>query len=90
MSAHKISDLLKGQVPVGETVTVKGWVRTRRDSKAGLSFVQIHDGTAFDAIQAVVQGTIANYEDEILKLGAGCAVIVTGELATSQEDSCRT
>ncbi|MDX2474156.1 MAG: asparagine--tRNA ligase, partial [Candidatus Krumholzibacteria bacterium] len=84
MSAHKISDLLKGQVPVGETVTVKGWVRTRRDSKAGLSFVQIHDGMAFDAIQAVVQGSIANYEDEILKLSAGCAVIVTGELAASQ------
>ncbi len=84
MSAHKISDLLAGQVPVGESVTVKGWVRTRRDSKAGLSFVQIHDGTAFNAIQAVAQGTLPNYEDEIVKLSAGCAVIVTGELVASQ------
>ena len=44
MADYKISSLLKGSVPVGQTVTVKGWVRTRRDSKAGLSFLQIHDG----------------------------------------------
>ena len=50
MAAHMISALLTGSVPVGETVTIKGWVRTRRDSKAGLSFVAVHDGTAFDAI----------------------------------------
>jgi asparaginyl-tRNA synthetase len=84
MSAHKISDLLAGRVPVGETVTVKGWVRTRRDSKAGLSFIQVHDGTAFDPIQAVAQAELPNYQDEIVRLSAGCAVIVTGELAASQ------
>ena len=83
MSAHKISDLLQGKVPEGETVIIKGWVRTRRDSKAGLSFVQVHDGTAFDAIQAVAQADLPNYTDEVLKLSAGCAVIVTGELAAS-------
>ena len=49
MSDQKISSLLAGQVPVGDQVTVKGWVRTRRDSKAGLSFVQVHDGTCFDS-----------------------------------------
>jgi len=84
MSAQKISDLLSGQVPVGETVTVKGWVRTRRASKAGLSFIQVHDGTAFDPIQAVAPADLPNYEDEIVRLSAGCAVIVTGELAASQ------
>ncbi|MFT5232157.1 MAG: asparaginyl-tRNA synthetase [Candidatus Krumholzibacteriia bacterium] len=84
MSAHKISELLAGKVPTGETVTVKGWVRTRRDSKAGLSFIQVHDGTAFDAIQAVAQSTLPNYDDEVTNLTAGCAVVVTGELAESQ------
>ena len=84
MSAQKISDLLASRVPVGETVTVKGWVRTRRDSKAGLSFIQVHDGTAFDSIQAVAQDTLPNYEDEVVRLSAGCAVIVTGDLAASQ------
>jgi asparaginyl-tRNA synthetase len=71
-------------VPAGETVTVKGWVRTRRDSKAGLSFVNVHDGTAFDGIQAVVQATLPNYNEEVIRLTAGCAVIVTGELTASQ------
>ena len=48
-----ISTLLKGQTPVGTRVTVRGWVRTRRDSKAGLSFIHVHDGSGFDPIQVV-------------------------------------
>ncbi|MEN8006557.1 MAG: asparagine--tRNA ligase [Candidatus Krumholzibacteriota bacterium] len=83
-SDHKISTLLAGRVPVGEQVVIKGWVRTRRDSKAGLSFIQIHDGTCFDTIQAVAQNDLPNYADEIQKLSAGCAVICTGELVESQ------
>ncbi|MCG8612064.1 MAG: asparagine--tRNA ligase [Pseudomonadales bacterium] len=64
-------------------VTVKGWVRSRRDSKAGISFLHIHDGSCFDSIQAVLPNTLANYEEELLKLSAGCSVIVTGELVES-------
>jgi len=84
MSDQKISSLLTGQVPVGDQVTVKGWVRTRRDSKAGLSFLQIHDGTCFDPIQVVAQSDLPNYAGEIQKLSAGCSVICTGKLAASQ------
>ncbi|MCB1185094.1 asparagine--tRNA ligase, partial [bacterium] len=83
-ATHKIRQLLAGEVPVGETVTIEGWVRTRRDSKAGLSFVNVHDGTCFDAIQAVCPADLPNYGDEVAKLGAGCAVRVTGELVESQ------
>jgi hypothetical protein len=74
----KVVDALKA--PVGTTLTVKGWVRTRRDSKAdgGLSFVAIHDGTCFDAIQAVCKGSLPNYADQIAKLTTHCAVEVTG------------
>jgi asparaginyl-tRNA synthetase len=75
---------LKGQVAVGSQVTVKGWLRSKRDSKAGISFLAVHDGTAFDPIQAVVPNTLANYEDEVLKLSTGCAVVVSGELVASQ------
>ena len=64
MADHKISTLLKGQVATGQTVTVKGWVRTRRDSKAGLSFIQVHDGTCFDPIQVVAPGDLPNYIDQ--------------------------
>ena len=84
MSDHMISSLLRGDIAPGTEVTVKGWVRTRRDSKAGLSFIQVHDGTSFHPIQLVAQNTLPNYEDEITRLGAGCAIIATGELVESQ------
>ena len=58
---RRISDVLAGQVPVGQETRVKGWVRTRRDSKAGLSFLHVHDGTCFDAIQVVAPATLENY-----------------------------
>ena len=79
-----IAALLKGQVPVGSRVTVRGWVRTRRDSKAGLSFIHLHDGSAFHPIQVVAPAVLGNYESEVLKLTSGCAVIATGVLAASQ------
>ena len=84
MADHMISSLLRGDIAPGTEVTVKGWVRTRRDSKAGLSFIQVHDGTSFHPIQLVAQNTLPNYEDEITRLGAGCAIIATGELVESQ------
>ncbi len=83
MAHHMISHLLAGRVPAGTEVTVKGWVRTRRDSKAGLSFVQVHDGTCFDPIQVVAPGSLANYADQVQRLTAGCSVICTGALAES-------
>src|SRR6476646_6779372 len=79
-----VKQALSGSVPAGSTVTVRGWVRTRRDSKAGLSFVNVSDGSCFDPIQVVATGDLANYADEVVKLTAGCAVIATGELVPSQ------
>ena len=79
-----IASLLKGQTPVGSRVSVRGWVRTRRDSKAGLSFVHVHDGSCFDPIQVVAPAQLPNYETEIKKLTSGCAVMATGVLVQSQ------
>ena len=79
-----VAAILKGQVPLGSPVVVKGWLRSKRDSKAGISFLALHDGSAFDAIQAVVPETLANYKSEVLSLSTGCAVIVSGELVASQ------
>ena len=79
-----VAAALKGQIALGEQVTVRGWLRSKRDSKAGISFLAVHDGSAFDAIQAVVPNTLDNYEDEVLHLSTGCSVIVTGELVASQ------
>jgi asparaginyl-tRNA synthetase len=79
-----IAAILKGQVPVGSRVAVRGWVRTRRDSKAGLSFVHLHDGSCFDPIQVVAPAQLPNYESEILKLTSGCAIAASGTLTRSQ------
>jgi len=75
--------ILAGQAPQDAPVTVKGWVRTRRDSKAGISFVHLSDGSAFHPLQVVAPNTLPNYSDEILKLTAGCAVAATGTIVPS-------
>ncbi|BCD90130.1 asparagine--tRNA ligase [Francisella halioticida] len=69
---------------IGQLVTVKGWVRSRRDSKAGFSFVAVHDGSCFDPIQAIVPNSVENYSEEVLKLTKDCSVAITGELIASQ------
>src|SRR5687767_15485962 len=79
-----ISAVLKGKRPPGTRVTVRGWVRTRRDSKAGLSFVHVHDGSCFDPIQVVAPALLPNYQNEVMKLTSGCAVVASGVLAQSQ------
>ena len=85
MSAWKpIRTLFESDATLGQSVTVKGWLRSKRDSKAGISFLAIHDGTCFDPIQAVVPNTLENYESEVLALGTGCAVEVSGELVASE------
>jgi asparaginyl-tRNA synthetase len=79
-----ISSVLKGRVVAGTRVTVRGWVRTRRDSKAGLSFVHVHDGSGFDPLQVVAAAGLPNYESEIKKLTSGCSVVAVGTLVASQ------
>ena len=83
MAVVSIKQALAGQGAGGE-VTVRGWVRTRRDSKAGLSFVNLSDGSCFDPIQIVAPNTLSNYDADVLRLTAGCGVIATGELVASQ------
>lgn len=84
MTHAVIKDVLAGQYAVGETITVKGWIRTRRDSKAGISFLAVHDGSCFDALQAVAPANLNNYETEIKRLTTACSVIVTGVVAQSE------
>ena len=79
-----IKTLLADEARVGSEVTVQGWIRSKRDSKAGISFLAINDGSHFDSLQCVVANTLSNYESEVLKLSTGCSVIVSGELVSSQ------
>ncbi|MFQ0971456.1 asparagine--tRNA ligase [Gilliamella sp. BG1] len=82
-SVAPIVDVLQGKIAVGSTISVQGWVRTRRDSKAGISFLAVYDGSCFDPIQAVIENNLPNYEQEILRLTAGCSVKVAGKVVES-------
>ena len=76
MTVVSIEHALAGRIPAGGEVTVRGWVRTRRDSKAGLSFVNVSDGSCFAPIQVVAPAALPNYDSEVKHLTAGCSVIV--------------
>ena len=84
MPVYAIKQLLAGDVALQTRVQVRGWLRSRRDSKAGISFMAINDGSCFDNIQAVVPAELDNYQAEVLQAGVGCAVAVEGELVASQ------
>jgi asparaginyl-tRNA synthetase len=83
MSFTRIKDALAGKPAIDSDITIKGWVRTRRDSKAGFSFINVHDGSCFDGIQVVAPGELDNYTSEVQKLTSGCAVECSGTLVES-------
>jgi asparaginyl-tRNA synthetase len=84
MSSTRIAQVLAGDVPVGTKITVEGWIRTRRDSKAGLSFLAIHDGSCFEPLQVVAPQELPNYQTDVLRITTGCAVRASGEVVASQ------
>ena len=75
--------LEQGLSLVGSKITISGWVGTKRDSKAGLSFIDLFDGSSFKPLQIVAKKDIDTYESEILKLSTHCAVTVTGTVIES-------
>ncbi len=83
VAAVSCADVLSGRAPKDAPVTIRGWVRTRRDSKAGISFVNVSDGSSFHPVQVVAPNALPNYADEVLKLTAGCAVEATGNIVPS-------
>lgn len=83
MAHTPVVDVLAGKFAVGEQVQVKGWVRTRRDSKAGLSFIALHDGSCFDPVQVIALNDLNNYAD-IQKLTTGCSLSVEAVVKESQ------
>ena len=83
MAILSVQKILGGEANIDTQVTVKGWVRTRRDSKAGISFVNVSDGSCFHPIQVVAPDTLSNYADEIAHLTAGCSVEASGLIVPS-------
>lgn len=84
MTRITIADIYANKVPVGAEVEVAGWVRTRRDSKAGVSFIQLTDGSCHDTLQLVAPETLGCYQDIVLELSAGCSLSARGTLVRSE------
>jgi len=68
---------------IGKKFVIKGWVRTRRDSKGGFSFLEINDGSSFGNLQVIANNTLENYQTDILKIGTGCSVVIEGMIKGS-------
>lgn len=68
---------------VGKTVLLQGWVRTRRDSKGGFSFIEVNDGSCMGNVQVVADGQLPNYESEIKHIPTGASVSIVGEVKAS-------
>jgi len=77
-----VSDVLTHQVALERQVELQGWLRSRRTSKGGFSFLHLHDGSCFDAVQVVANQDLDNYDD-ICEINTGVAVMVTGTVVES-------
>ncbi|MGL9769657.1 MAG: asparagine--tRNA ligase [Sodalis sp. (in: enterobacteria)] len=89
MSLVSVVDVLQGRMPSNSEITVQGWVRTRRDSKTGISFLSVYDGSCFYPLQVVIKNTLSNYQNDIVRLTTGCSVSVTGLVVESLGDGQR-
>ena len=83
MKRELIRDVLKN-TNADVSVTVAGWVRTRRDSKGGFSFIELNDGSCFGNLQIIADAELENYKNEITKLFPGSSISATGKLVKSQ------
>jgi asparaginyl-tRNA synthetase len=82
MDNISVAEARREQV-IGKKVTVHGWIRTRRDSKGGFSFLELNDGSCQGNLQVVADGKLQNYESEIKKLSTGSSVTIAGEVKKS-------
>ncbi|GJM09768.1 MAG: asparagine--tRNA ligase [Lysobacteraceae bacterium] len=84
MTVVSVKQVLSGEIAAGEQATVRGWVRTRRDSKAGFSFIHVNDGSTPLLLQLVADAELPNYANEIQKLTSGCSLICKGTVVESK------
>ena len=79
-----VKGLLNNEHPLDETITIEGWVRTRRDSKAGFSFIHLNDGSCLANIQLVANQDLDNYTSDVLKLTSGSSLRCHGTVVESK------
>ncbi|MFP3014484.1 MAG: asparagine--tRNA ligase [Arsenophonus sp.] len=84
MNVSTVVNVLQGRIAVGRMVTIRGWMRTRRCSKSGFSFLTIYDGSCFNTLQVIVNNKVDNYKNEVLNLTTGCSVEISGIVKLSK------
>lgn len=82
MRRTRIAEIIAAE-SIGARYTIMGWVRTRRDSKGGFSFIEINDGSSLAGLQIIADQELANYKSEIVKLQTGCSIKAAGTLVAS-------
>ncbi|MCW5196595.1 asparagine--tRNA ligase [Buchnera aphidicola (Pemphigus obesinymphae)] len=82
MKIVPIVNLYLHRIPINSIIEVQGWIRSKRDSKSGISFLNVYDGSCFNSIQVVVSRDLVNYA-EVLRLTAGCSISIVGCLILS-------
>lgn len=82
MRRTRIAEILTSG-DIGSETTVMGWVRTRRDSKGGFSFIEVNDGSCLQSLQVIANDKLPNYRDQLLKLQTGCSVRASGTIVAS-------
>ncbi|CAL4323070.1 asparagine--tRNA ligase [Buchnera aphidicola] len=83
MKIASVLEILQDNIMINSTITIFGWIKNRRDSKSGFSFLTINDGSSLYTIQIIAINTLSNYYKEILHLTVGCSVQITGILVLS-------
>ncbi len=79
-----IKDIFASKLVEGTNVQLSGWVRSKRSSKGGFSFIHLSDGSCLNTIQIVADESINNYHDDVDKLSVGCSISVFGSLIASE------
>ena len=82
MNRDRIADIFSSE-NTGHKVTVMGWVKTRRDSRGGFSFIELNDGSCLKNLQIIADSNLSNYTEEISKLQSGCSVRIKGTVVKS-------
>jgi asparaginyl-tRNA synthetase len=82
LNRMRVVDALKKE-NIGQRVRLCGWVRTRRDSKAGFSFLEVNDGSLLKNVQVLAEAALPNYESDVLKIGIGSSIEVIGTIVES-------
>ncbi|XBC38523.1 MAG: asparagine--tRNA ligase [Buchnera aphidicola (Melaphis rhois)] len=83
MDIVSISDIYYDTVKTNKYIKIKGWVRNRRSSKSGITFIDVYDGSYLHTIQVVAYCSLSNYYEEIIKITVGCSIIISGILIKS-------